>query len=117
MKHKPVFAKDTWKGPAARPYVSGKAGTPERADATVREELDAFRKWAAAQAQNNSTDYGTNPEPVTLEQALANAVLWAEKAAQAALDRPNLELASDIGSGILCLREALAVVQREGKTP
>lgn len=57
----------------------------------------------------------TNPEPVTLEQALANAVLWATKAGTLALEQKRDVMAQTIAVAASGLKGALAKVQRAAR--
>jgi hypothetical protein len=54
-----------------------------------------------------------NPEPVTLEQALFNAVMWATKAGTLAIEQKRDGLAGGIAVAASGLKRALAMEQRE----
>ncbi len=56
-----------------------------------------------------------NPEPVTLEQALSNAVTWATKAGTIAIEEKRDGLATGIAVAVSGLQRALAKVQRAAR--
>lgn len=57
----------------------------------------------------------TSPEPVTLEQALFNAVVWATKAGTLAIEEKRDALATGIAIAVSGLQRALAKVQRAAR--
>lgn len=58
-------------------------------------------------------DYGKNPEPVTIEQALENAVLWATKAGTLAAEQKRDAMERSLAYAGVLLGRALAKARRE----